>query len=88
MAIEKIKILGAVLELPAKQHCQFSPFSPFFEVNGLDWQCYLAGSSKRAPRIFIFSIVLGAENLPYVKSIETHVRAFLTLNILSIGTVY
>jgi hypothetical protein len=22
MAIEKIKILGAVLELPAKQHCQ------------------------------------------------------------------
>ena len=25
MAIEKIKILGAVLELPAKQHCQFGP---------------------------------------------------------------
>ena len=25
MAIEKIKILGAVLELPAKQHCQFLP---------------------------------------------------------------
>ena len=41
-----------------------------------------------APRIFIFSIVLGAENLSYVKSIETHARAFLTLNILSIGTVY
>jgi hypothetical protein len=29
MAIEKIKILGAVLELPAKQHCQFSPFGSF-----------------------------------------------------------
>ena len=29
MVIEKIKILGAVLELPAKQHCQFSPFGPF-----------------------------------------------------------
>jgi hypothetical protein len=27
MAIEKIKILGAVLELPAKLHCQFGPFS-------------------------------------------------------------
>jgi hypothetical protein len=27
MAIEKIKILGAVLELPARQHCQFSPFT-------------------------------------------------------------
>ena len=26
-AVEKIKILGAVLELPAKQHCQFSPFT-------------------------------------------------------------
>jgi hypothetical protein len=25
MAIEKIKILGAVLELQAKQHCQFGP---------------------------------------------------------------
>jgi hypothetical protein len=29
MAIEKIEILGAVLELPAKKHCQFSPFDPF-----------------------------------------------------------
>jgi hypothetical protein len=29
MAIEKIKIVGAVLEMPAKQHCQFSPFGPF-----------------------------------------------------------
>ena len=26
IAIEKIKILEAVLELPAKQHCQFSLF--------------------------------------------------------------
>ena len=40
-----------------------------------------------APRIFIFSIVLGAENLFSVKSIETHARTFLTLNILSVGTV-
>jgi len=27
MAIEKIKIVGAVLELSAKQHCQSSPFT-------------------------------------------------------------
>jgi hypothetical protein len=27
IAIEKIKILRAVLELPAKLHCQFGPFS-------------------------------------------------------------
>jgi hypothetical protein len=36
MAIEKIKILGAVLELSAKQHCQYSPFTytaiPYREV--------------------------------------------------------
>ena len=37
--------------------------------------------------IFIFSIVLGAKYLFYVKSIETYARAFLTLNISAIGTV-
>ena len=63
------------------------PIWPNFEVNGLDWQCCLAGSSKRAPRIFIFSIDLGAENLSYVKSIETHARAFLPLNISAISSV-
>ena len=50
---------------------------PNFEVNGLDWQCCLAGSSQRAPRILIFSIVLGAKCLSYLKSIETHARARL-----------
>ena len=29
MEVEKIKILGAVLELPAKQHCQFGQFGQF-----------------------------------------------------------
>ena len=52
---------------------------PNFEVNGLYWQCWLAGSFQRAPRIFIFSIVLGAECLFYLKSIETHARAFSRL---------
>ena len=55
--------------------------------NWPNWQCYLAGSSKRAPRIFIFSIVLGAEYLSYVKSIETHSRTFLLLNISAISSV-
>ena len=32
----------------------------------LDWQCCLVGSSKMAPRIFIFLIVLGAEYLSYI----------------------
>ena len=53
----------------------FSQIWPNFEANGLDWQCYLAGSSKRA------------ENLYYVKSIETHARAFLPLNISAISSV-
>ena len=72
MAIEKIKILGAVLELPATQHCQFSQCSLIFEVNGLNWQCCLAGSSKTAPRILIFSSAMGAKYSFYVKSITTY----------------
>ena len=49
MAIEKIKILWAFLELPAKQNLdQF--------LREIGW----IGSSKTAPRILIFSIDLGA----------------------------
>ena len=46
----------------------------------------LVCSSKTAPRILIFSIILGAENLSYV-IIETHVRTFLPLNISAVGSV-
>ena len=56
------------MELPAKQ--------PNFEVNGLDWQCCLAGSSKTAPRIFIFSIAMGADYSFYA----TYAPAFLGYN--------
>ena len=65
---KKIKILGAVLELPARQHCQSSPFILKNGPNWPNWRCRLAGSSKMAPRISIFSIVLGAEYSFYVKS--------------------
>ena len=68
MEIEKIKILVALLKLPAKQHRRFD-----FEVNGLNWQCCLAGRSKRAPRILIFSIVMDADNSFYAKFIATFV---------------
>ena len=87
MAIEKIKILGAVLELPAKQHCQFSPFGPIFEVNGLDWQCSLAGSSKTAPRILSFSIAIGADYSYEVKNSEIWTPAFFKHNNSFIATV-
>ena len=66
--VKKIKTLGTVLELPAKQHCQFSPFGQIYEVNGLDWQCYLAGSFKTAPRILMFSIAIGANYSFDIKS--------------------
>ena len=69
MAIEKIKILGAVLELPAKQQCQFSLFTSKKGPNGLNWQCCLAGSSKTAPRNLIFSVAMGAKPLFLLKSI-------------------
>ena len=61
MAIENIKILRAVFELPAKQHCQSSPFTSEVGPNGLNWQCCLSGSFKTAPRILIFSITMGAK---------------------------
>ena len=80
MAIEKIKILGAVLELPVKQHCQFSPFGPIFNVNGLYWQCFLAGSSKTAPRILIFSIAIVADYSFEMKNSEIWVPAFFRHN--------
>jgi hypothetical protein len=37
----------------------------------MDWQCCLAGSSKTASRILIFSIAMGANQSPcYVKMFE------------------
>ena len=45
MAIEKIKILWVILELIAKQHCRFGRFVSILRyINGLDWQCCLAGT--------------------------------------------
>ena len=41
---------------------------------------YLAGSSKMAPRILIFSIAMGADYSFYVKSIATYAPAFLGYN--------
>ena len=64
-----MKILGAVLELPAKQHCQFGKWAGLAML-------FSYGSSKTAPRIFIFSIVLGAEYLSCVKLITIYAQTF------------
>ena len=68
------------MELPAKQHCQFSSFGPISEVNGLDWHCCLVGSSKTAPRILIFSIAKGADYSYEVKNSEIWPPAFFKHN--------
>ena len=78
MAIEKMKILGALLELPAKEHCQSSPFtSKLGQLAKSAVQCCLAASSKTAARILIFSIAMGAEYSSYVKFIATRAPTFL-----------
>ena len=69
-----MKILGAVLELPAKQHCQTSPFTSKLDQIG-QIGC-LAGSAKTAPKILIFSIAMGADNSFYMKSIATFALTF------------
>jgi hypothetical protein len=63
------------------------PIWPSFEVNGLDWQCCLVGTFKMAPRIFIFSIVLGAKYLSYVKSIGTFALIFFGCTISVLASV-
>ena len=75
-----MKILGAVLELPAKQHSPFK-YLKMRQIGQIGSATYLAGSSQRSPRILIVSIAMGAENSPYVKSIETHVHAFYLCNL-------
>ena len=58
------------MEPPAKEDFQLNLLGPIFEVNGLDWQCYLAGSSKTAPRILIFSITIGVDYSYEMKNSE------------------
>ena len=73
-----MKILGAIWELPAKQHCQSNP----------NRQCCLAGSSKTASRILIFLIAMGAEYLSYVKSIATFALTFFWYIISVLASVF
>ena len=47
MAVEKIKILGAVLELPAKQHCQLCQFGQFARRSDRQGNLFLISSLSR-----------------------------------------
>ena len=88
--MNKIKGLGGVLDLSAKQYDQFLPIQPIHlenGPNGLYWQCCLAGSSKTAPRILIFSIAMGADNSFEVKNIEIWLPAFFKHKHSSVATM-
>ena len=53
----KKSTLGAILELPAKQQCQSSPFTS--KMGEMGWiGCAVVGNSKRVPRILIFLIAM------------------------------
>ena len=77
--LKKSKSWGLLLsyQLNSTANPAHSPQNrPNFEFNGLDWQCCLAGSSKRAPKILIFSIAIGSEYSSCVKSIATFAPTF------------
>ena len=64
-------------------HLTALPIQPIHRENGpnwLNWQCCLAGSSKKAPRILIFSIAMGVDYSFYVKSIATYAPTFFRYN--------
>ena len=73
MEIEKIKIMGAVLQLPGKKHCQFSQFGPFSRLN---WQCCLVGTVKLA-----IKELLNKEQIDF-KELCTDYQLFYTINLL------
>ena len=59
------------------------PIQPIYGKNwpnGLNWQCWLAGSSKTAPRILISSIAMGADYSFELISIETNALRFIGHN--------
>ena len=79
MVIKKIKILEAVLEQLAKQHCQ--------SRNWAKLEVLFSLQLKTAPRILIFSNAMGAEYSFEVKNIEIQVPAFFQHNNSSVATV-
>ena len=82
-----MKILGAVLELLQLK----STANPVYLKTVPNWpnqRCCLAGSSKTVPRILIFSIVMCAKYLSYVKSIATFALKFYSYIISVLASVY
>ena len=76
------------MELQTKTALLIWPIWPNCEANGLDWQCYLAGSSKTAPRILIFSIAICADYSFDIKSGFNIAPAFSLHNNFDIASVH
>ena len=80
MAIEKIKILGALLELPAKQHCRFGQLAPkqlpgfsFFSiVLGAKYSSYVKSIATFAPTFYGHIISVLASVISKAKREETN----------------
>ena len=86
MAIEKLKIPEAVLELPAIQHMPIQPIWQIFVVSGLDLQCCLV-PPKRPPQFWFFSFAFGDDCSFEVKNIEIWVPTFFKHNNSSVATM-
>ena len=61
IAIEKIEILGAISELPAKQHLHFSPLTAKLGQMGLtgslaEIHCYLSALKSRHNNLFLSGV--------------------------------
>ena len=66
------------------------PFQPIHRKNGLNWlnwHCCLAGSSKTASRILIFSMTMGADYSLELISIETYAPQPIGHNKFFLGSV-
>ena len=87
MAIEKIKILGAVLELPAKQHCQFSLSTKKMGQMGWIGSAVWLVAPKTAPRILIFSMAMDADYTFELISIKTCAPQFKWHNKSFLGSM-
>ena len=60
---------------------------PILLVNGLDWHCCLAGSSKTTPRILILPIAMSADYSFERENIEIWVTAYFKHNDKFVDTV-
>ena len=78
---------GGLFGATSETALPIQPIWPIFEVNKLNWQCCLAGSSKTAPRILIFSIAMIANYSFDVTSIDIWAPAFFEHNNSFIATV-